>query len=261
MITKPDYYPIELLHWAGMQDKHLCMIEDILEQYPEYINTLNNHNDNALIIATRLNNIAIVKYLLEKTDIDYKQRNKEGNFFMIAIKYGHEKLVKMVTEEYLHKVDLNEKNYEGKTFAHLAANKGYDFIFENPEFIAPYIHIKDDFGQSCLYDALDGYVSHRNFWCFDLIQEHFTLDNLIETNNSSLNIINYFYKKKLIEFSTVADPTSKKSRAFSRAVDEKEDIQEIVEKPYISDQIMENVKITYMPILNVLEQRLREISQ
>lgn len=257
MNEKLEYYPVELLHWSGMQDKHLCMVEDILNLFPEYINTVNNHQDNALIIATRVNNIKIVKYLLDKTQIDCKQKNKEGNFFMIAIKYGHENLVKMVMEEYLNKVDLEQKNYEGKTFAHLAAKKGYDFIFENQDFIAPYIHIKDDFGQSCLYDSLEGYVSHKNFWCFDLIQEHFSEDNLKETNKEKMNILDFFYKKKLVEFSTVTDLTSKKSRAFTLAIEDKEDIQEIIDKPYVSEQIMENIKITYAPILNLLEQKLK----
>lgn len=235
-MNKPEYYPIELLHWSGMEDKHLVMVENILSVHPEYINTLNNHKDNALMIASRLNNIEIVKYLLENTEIDYKHINNEGNFFMIAMKYNHSSLVKVLWENYRDKIDFSLKVSENKTFLHLAAFKGYDFIFEDKDFCNEYIFIKDDRQQSCLFDLFDGYIHHKNYWCFDLIQEYFSKEQIQELNIDKMNIFEYFFQNKLIEFSTVKNKETK--------------------EVFISDMIKESVINIYSPILNVLEQRI-----
>jgi Ankyrin repeat len=235
-MNKPEYYPIELLHWAGMEDKHLLMIEEILDAHPEYINTMNNHKDNALMIAARLNNIEIVKYFLDKTDIDYKHVSSEGNFFMVALKYNQKTLVKALLENYRNKIDLSCKTAEGKTFLHLAAYRGFDFIFEDQDLCKDYIFKKDINQQTCLFDLFDGYVSHKNYWCFDLIQEYFSREQIDEKNIENMTIFQYFFQKKLIEFSTIKNPDTKKT--------------------LISEIAKENVIATYTPILNVLEQRV-----
>lgn len=235
-MNKPEYYPIELLHWSGMEDKHLTMIEDILDVHPEYINTLNNHKDNALMIAARLNNVEIVKFFLEKTDIDYKHTSSEGNFFMVALKYNQKKLVKILLDNYRDKIDFSCKTPEGKTFLHLAAYRGFDFIFEENDLCKDFIFMKDVNNQTCLFDLFDGYVSHKNYWCFELIQEYFSNSQIQEKNKDNMNIFQYFFQKKLIEFSTVKNPEAKET--------------------FISDMIKENIITTYTPILNVLEQRV-----
>ena len=231
-----EYYPIELLHWSGMEDKHLPMIEDILESYPEYINATNNHNDNALIIAARLNNIGIVKYFLEKTNIDYKHVSTEGNFFMVALKYNQKNLVKLLLENYKDKLDLTCKTTDDKNFLHLAAYRGFDFIFEDQELCKDYIFTKDINQQTCLFDLFDGYASHKKYWCFELIQEYFNYDQIHEKNIENMTIFQYFLKKKLINFSTITNPETKET--------------------FISEMVKENIIATYAPILNVLEQRV-----
>mgnify|MGYP003333903406 CR=1 FL=1 len=59
-----EHYPIEVIHWAGMTDECLPDLKQLLEKYPDYINTKNGYNDNALIVAARTGNADIVKYLI-----------------------------------------------------------------------------------------------------------------------------------------------------------------------------------------------------
>ena len=78
-------YGIEVLHWAGMKDEFLPYLQDVLLDNPEFINFENKHNENALHIATRVNNFEIVKWLIEETDIDYKKVVDKGNILLIEV--------------------------------------------------------------------------------------------------------------------------------------------------------------------------------
>ena len=191
--TSPEYYPIELLHWAAMPDTNLYMIEDILSFHPEYINHTNRDGDNSLMIAARVGNIEIVKFFLEKTNINFEQCSNQGDFFMIAIHYSHKKLAELIFYKFIDKIGIQRVNSKKENFFHLAALKGYDFIFEESSFIK---HIKklDIKNQHCLFHFVEGYPYHLNYWCFQLIQENFNLDLLFVKNQDNETILDYVHK-------------------------------------------------------------------
>ena len=87
------YYPIELLHWSGMNDENIDKVKIILDTHPEYINTLNSLHDNALIIACRMGNLEIAKYLVENTNIDIQHATKEGNALTVAVEKKHKEII------------------------------------------------------------------------------------------------------------------------------------------------------------------------
>jgi len=192
-MTHPPYYPIELLHWCGMKDEHLYMVQDILHACPEHLNTLNKEQDNALMIAARLNNILIADFLLSQS-INPKHKNNEGSALMVAIKYGNKDLVKMMTEKYSALIDWSVTDAKGKTAFHLAALKGYDFLFEVQSHTASILSL-DDLGQHCLYDLADGYSFTNNYWCFELIQDFFEAKDLLQVNKKGQSIIEYMNHK------------------------------------------------------------------
>ena len=202
----PEYYPIELFHWSGMSDNTIYMIEDILSLNPEYINCKNKDNDNSLMIASRMGNIEIVKYFLEKTNIDFKHANEQGDFFMIAIKYGHKKQSELIFTNFIEKINTIQLNSKKETVLHLAALKGYDFIFENSSFLKNIKNL-DINNKHCLFHLIEGYPEHLNYWCFELIQECFSIDFLLMKNKDNENILDYI--QKLIHKSLLTDYTFK----------------------------------------------------
>jgi ankyrin repeat protein len=71
------HYPIEIIHYAGMNDTCLNKIKEILILYPEYVHTINKTGDSSLIIACKSGNIKIVEFLL-KTNININLINNDG---------------------------------------------------------------------------------------------------------------------------------------------------------------------------------------
>lgn len=191
--NSPEYYPIELLHWAAMPDINLYMIEDILLFHPEYINYTNKDGDNSLMIAARVGNVEIVKFFLEKTNINFEQCSNQGDFFMIALHYGHKKLAELIFNDFSDKINPQRLNNKKENFFHLAALKGYDFIFEDYCF-GEHINQLDIKNQHCLFNFVEGYPYHLNYWCFQLIQENFNPDFLFLKNKDNETILEYIYQ-------------------------------------------------------------------
>lgn len=108
-MSQLEYYPIEFLHWSAQISQGLVKVKEILELYPEYINTVNNNNDNALMIAARVNQREMVDYLLEYTNINHRHANHEGNFIAIALKNKNIELVKHILTNYSGIIDFNKK--------------------------------------------------------------------------------------------------------------------------------------------------------
>jgi ankyrin repeat protein len=108
-MNQPEYYPIEFLHWSAQTSQGLKKVKEILELYPEYINTVNQNNDNALMIAARVNQREMVDYLLENTNINHRHTNHEGNFIAIAIKSKNIELVKHILTNYSGIIDFSKK--------------------------------------------------------------------------------------------------------------------------------------------------------
>ena len=123
----PKNYPIEVLHWAGMTDNCLSDLQTIIEESPELINTCTTDGDNALIIASRVNNPAIVQYLVEETAINIAQKGYHGNAFLVAVKENHQNIAMYLAK---NGVDIHAVNAEGKGAFHLAALNGNDDITE-----------------------------------------------------------------------------------------------------------------------------------
>lgn len=189
----PEYYPIELLHWAAMPDENIYMIKNILSFHPEYINHTNKDGDNSLMIASRIGNIEIVKFFLEKTNINFTQCSNEGNFFMIALKYGQQELAELIFTKFTDKFNLEQMNSKKETIFHLAALKGYDFIFEESSFSFG-INKLDIKNQHCLFLFVEGYPYHLNYLCFELIQEYLNKNDLLIKNIQNETIFDYIDK-------------------------------------------------------------------
>jgi hypothetical protein len=78
-------------------------------------------NDTVLMMASRINNLDIIRLLLEnRADLTRKNRN-EDNAFSIAIKFGHIETCQMLFLDF--NVNLNEKYKYGDTALHLACRQ------------------------------------------------------------------------------------------------------------------------------------------
>lgn len=194
MSSQLEYYPIELLHWAGMNDTCLNEIEDILNKYPEYIHTQNQQKDNALIIATRTGNIGIVKYLVERTDIDINHCTLEGNALMIAIHYKKEEIALYLIEK---GIALDIKNYKNHNSLFEACGIGNDNIIEVLLAKNVSINYVDNEKQNVFYGFMDNYLSHNNYYCFEIILSNLQTDILFCKDKNGNDIISYM--DKLIE--------------------------------------------------------------
>ena len=61
-----EYYPIEAIHWAGMENNSIEKMIDILNKYPEYIHATTAYNDTPLIIAAKQSSYEMVELLLNR---------------------------------------------------------------------------------------------------------------------------------------------------------------------------------------------------
>lgn len=61
-----EYYPIEAIHWAGMENNSLDKMMDILNKYPEYVHATTAYNDTPLIIAAKQGPYAMLELLLNR---------------------------------------------------------------------------------------------------------------------------------------------------------------------------------------------------
>lgn len=184
----PKNYPIEVLHWAGMTDNCLSDLQTIIEESPELINTCTTDGDNALIIASRVNNPAIVQYLVEETAINIAQKGYHGNAFLVAVKENHQNIAMYLAK---NGVDIHAVNAEGKGAFHLAALNGNDDITEFLLEKNSNINLVDYRGENCLFSLIQNYTSHKNYWCFELMQSNMKPDILFKTNINGVNIIQY----------------------------------------------------------------------
>ena len=85
------------------------------------VNAQNIHDETALIISVKKNNVKMVKTLLRKGS-DVNRRNRKGNTAMIiAAKYGLEQLLVLLLQA---GADVNIKNKQGMTSLMEATGKG-----------------------------------------------------------------------------------------------------------------------------------------
>jgi ankyrin repeat protein len=181
-------YPVEVFHWAGMTDACLPDLKKILEQSPELIHSLTDDNENALIIASRVNNLKIVEYLIEETSINIHQISDSGNAFLVALQYNYVPIALYLAQKGLN---INTKNKDGKTSYHMAALNGNDdmleFLIQN-NISANQL---DYFGNNAIFDLISYYNSHKNYWCFELLKDNMTHDILFASNQNGFTLISY----------------------------------------------------------------------
>lgn len=182
-------YPIEVLHWSGMTDDNLPDLKKILIESPELVNSVSNKNDNGLIIASRSNNIAMVKYFIENTNIDINCVGIDGNAFMAAISEGNIEIAKYLLEH--SNMNILSINSKEQTPYHLAAYLGLDEIIEILIEKGFDINILNNNHENCLFDFINGYTYHKNYWCFEIIKTHMTKEVIFTSNKNFITIIDY----------------------------------------------------------------------
>lgn len=183
------YYPIEVLHWSGMNDDCLDDLKSILMHHPEYINVMNPYHDNCLMIASKMGNIKMVEFLVKSTEIDINHSNNDGNALNIAVSNNQTDIVKFLIENTF--ISTKQKNVQGKSIYHLAAQKGnadlVEFFLEKQLDIT----ILDNKNRHCLFDLIESYVAHKNYWCFELIQENLPQNIFMTKGSDGKDILQY----------------------------------------------------------------------
>lgn len=169
-----EYYPIEVIQAAGMNDSQLPKLKKILQAYPDYVHTTNPQGDNALLLAVKEGNNEIAKFLITKTLIDIHYKNSFGNALNIAIQYNNHQMIfyllklgvmieypyiaaikgnneiHVIKTLYKLKYNINEKNFEGNAFTLAVQNNntkcalfllknGADINVPNQKGIHPYL--------------------------------------------------------------------------------------------------------------------------
>lgn len=183
-------YAIEVLHWAGMNDNCLDDLKYLLFDSPELINSINDDNENALIIAARENNIEIVKYLVEETAIDIHTVSKiDGNAFLSAVKKENIQVAMYLAN--VAKLDMQCVNSLGKNAYHLIS------VYGNSEFIEflmknnVNINHLDNNDCNCMFDLLENYPIHKDYLSFDLFENNINHSILFKPSKKGLNVISY----------------------------------------------------------------------
>lgn len=183
-----EHYPIEVIHWAGMTDECLPDLKQLLEKYPDYINTKNGYNDNALIVAARTGNADIVKYLMEETKIEQDIVVNEGNALTVACKYNRKNVISYLLTT---NISIECADDAGWTPLFYIAKYGHDDILEllqNKN--VNYSHL-DSEKQNVLFSFVNGYVLHRNYYAFEMLEMNLSDKTLFFKNNVGQDIISY----------------------------------------------------------------------
>ena len=250
-----DFYPIELLHYAGMSDESLGDVKQILHAHPEFANATTSFRDvqdNALIIASRVGNYKIVQFLMEETQIDYNFTNKDGNAFLTAVKYGHNDIVKYFLDT---SIDNASGNAGGQNCFFLYARQGNDTLIELFLEHNLTLNIFDKYQQNVLFSFIDGYASHKNYWCFDLLQENLDIDILFTKNRDGKDIISYI--QNMIEQSPTKDEVNRELHLISELEEMEENEFKRFSLPKPAKEYLSDI---FAPVLLLLSSRKTEIS-
>jgi len=193
-----EYYPIELFHWAGMKDEHINELIKILTACPNFVNETNDFGDNCLFIAAKMGNINMVKYIVENTNIDINHANSDGSALLIALTQGHMEIVNYFLDS--TKINIHLKNSHGEGIYHLAAKTGNSNLIEKLLKIDKEKRIGDlnNIGRHCLFNVVDSYAIHKNYWCFELIQENLSDDELLQRDKNGMNILDFTINSQFI---------------------------------------------------------------
>lgn len=186
-----QYYPIELFHWAGMEDSNLHMVADILEAHPEYVHEKNGSGDNCLLIAVKSGNIEIAKFIIENSTIDINYTTREGNALFLSASNGKEEIFDYLLSR--DDVNIHLKNARGESIYHVAAQSGNADLIEKLLSIdkTRAIADSDDNGRHCLFTLIENYGIHRDYWCFEVVLAALTDEELWRKDNKGLDILDF----------------------------------------------------------------------
>jgi len=183
----PKNYAIELFHWAGMNDERIDELKNLLTESPELLNSVNQHGDNALIIAAREDNLGIVKYLVENTTINIQQSSEDGNAFLVALHKNRKEIARYLLE---HGIDYHNR-INGRNAINICSYTGFDSMIEILRDRNISFNHLDNQNQNVMFDLLRGYPSHQNLWCFELVQEQMSDEILWTRNTLDMDVIAY----------------------------------------------------------------------
>lgn len=185
-------YGIEVLHWAGMKDEFLPQLEDIISTNPEFINFENRFGENALHIATRVNNFEIVKWLIENTNINYQKVVDKGNALMIAIENNCFKIANYLIDN----TDIDYKTFtkDGENIFHLLMRRCNDDLVDKMLTKYPQgINLLNHNQHNCLFDYISYFTQHKKYYVFDMIVEHMSPEVFKVVDTEGFNILNFTY--------------------------------------------------------------------
>lgn len=191
------FYDIELFHWAGMNTDNVDQLKIILDENDELYNATNNYGDNCLFIAAMEGNINIVKYLVQTKKINLNHQNKDNlgnlsdNVLMAALRKKQYEIVEYIIDH--TSINLNTQNSKGETIFHLIAQNPVDEIVEKliQKDIYKSIEIVNNEGQHCLFNLIQSYYLHKNFYSFDLIQEQLSNNCLKLKDKNNKDILSF----------------------------------------------------------------------
>jgi ankyrin repeat protein len=187
---KQQRYGIEVLHWAGMKDEFLPHLEDIISTHPEFINFENKFGENALHIATRVNNIEIVKWLIEKSNINYQKVVDKGNALLIAIENNCFKIANYFIDN--TDIDYTVRSQDGKNIFHFLVKRCNDELLE--KMLSKYpegINLLDNNKQHCIFDYIFYFGQHKKYYVFDMLIEHMSPKIFKQIDINGKNILDF----------------------------------------------------------------------
>lgn len=195
-MNSPEYYPIELFHWSGMEDSSINMVADILDAYPDYVYEQNAHGDNCLIIAIKSGNLEIVKYIIENSSIDINYTAKEGSALLASVKNSNNQILDYLLSR--KDIDLYTKNGKGENIYHIAAQNGNADLIEKLLVIDKTRTIAqvDELGRHCLFSLIETYGIHKDYWCFEVILQALTDNELWIKDKNNLTILDFIKSRE-----------------------------------------------------------------
>lgn len=205
-------FGIEVLHWAGMKDEFLPYLQDVIFTHPEFINFENRFGENALHVATRVNNFEIVKWLIRHTQIDYQKVVDKGNALLIAIENNCFNIANYLIDE--TDIDYKACTKDGKNIFHLLMRRGNDDLIEKMLQKYPQgINVLDYYNQNCLFDFILYFVQHKKYYLFDFLLEHISPEIFKTTDYQGNNLLKFTYN--VIEDSDTPLEKSLKEELYS----------------------------------------------
>lgn len=188
-----EFYPIEAIHWAGMKDENLPDLKHILDKYPQYINAKNSQNDNLLLIATRVGNFNIVKYLIEETEININETILEGNALSVALQLNKKEIAHYLIDK---NIDTYALDNLGQNSLFLASQIGDDELIEKLLNKGVNVNHIDSNGNNILFGFFSNYISHNNYLAFELIIHKLDKNIISQKNNMGIDIFKHIENLK-----------------------------------------------------------------